>query len=102
VTGPDARRLDLEGEVTIATAAETHQQILALLASGPDLEIGLSGVTELDTAGLQVLLFARQEADRREVSLAFGAPSPAAEDVMAIAGLDAGWRPADADGVSHR
>jgi anti-sigma B factor antagonist len=88
VTGPDSRRLELDGELTIAAAAETHQQLLAFLDSGNDLALGLAGVTEVDTAGLQLLLFARQEADRRQVSLAFDAPSPAVQDVLAIACVD--------------
>jgi anti-sigma B factor antagonist len=88
VTGSAAVRLDLAGELTIATAAETHQQVLAFLGSGAAMELGLAGVTELDTAGLQLLLFARQEADRRQVSLVFDAPSPAVQDVLAIAHVD--------------
>jgi anti-sigma B factor antagonist len=88
VTGSGAHRLDLDGELTVSTAAETHQRVLAFLAEAPDLELGLSGVTEVDTAGMQLLLFARQEADRRRVSLAFDAPSPAVLHVLAIAHVD--------------
>ncbi|GAA0744002.1 STAS domain-containing protein [Dactylosporangium roseum] len=80
-------RLDIEGELTVLTAAEHHERLQRFLAEGPWLEVGLSAVTELDTAGLQVLLLARGEAERRGAALRLCAPSPAVRDVLALAWL---------------
>ncbi|WP_432969330.1 STAS domain-containing protein [Dactylosporangium sp. CA-233914] len=87
MTGPAPARLEIEGELSIISAAEHHERLLRFLTGGPDLEIGLSGVTELDTAGLQVLLMARQEARRRELRLRLSDHSPAVRDVLALAWL---------------
>ena len=67
-----------------ATAAP---RLLRFLGEGPDLEIGLGGVTELDTAGLQVLLLIRQEARRRDLRLRLTDHSAAVRDVLAVAWL---------------
>ncbi|MFI5910602.1 lipid asymmetry maintenance protein MlaB [Dactylosporangium sp. NPDC051541] len=80
-------RLDLDGELTIVYAAEQHEQLLRFLTGGPDLELGLGGVTELDTAGLQVLLLAVREARRRGLRLRLTDLSPAVRDVLAVAWL---------------
>ncbi|MFC0167891.1 lipid asymmetry maintenance protein MlaB [Pseudoduganella danionis] len=63
--------LALEGELTIYHAAEVRQQVLAALRASPVLELDLAGVTELDTAGLQVLMLAKQtaQAEQRELRL---------------------------------
>jgi anti-anti-sigma factor len=63
-----APQLHLTGELTIFRATELKQLILS---SPPPVEIDLAGVTEIDTAGLQLLLLAKQtaRADHRELRL---------------------------------
>ncbi|MGI5240885.1 STAS domain-containing protein [Dactylosporangium sp. CA-139066] len=78
--------LQIEGELTILTASEHHERLLQAFGDG-DVEVGLSGVTDLDTAGLQVLLLARREARRRGVVLRLAGLSPAVLDVLALARL---------------
>ncbi|CAD5374662.1 Anti-sigma-factor antagonist (STAS) domain protein [Rubrivivax sp. A210] len=58
----------IEGEMTIFRAAELAQ---ALQAGPPPAELDLSGVTEIDCAGLQLLLLAKKKAlaDKRALSL---------------------------------
>ncbi|MEB0040798.1 MULTISPECIES: STAS domain-containing protein [unclassified Pseudomonas] len=51
----------IEGEMTIYTAAELATQLLPLLTPPSDLEIDLSHVTEMDSAGLQLLMLAKRE-----------------------------------------
>ena len=82
------RRVELEGELTIFTAAQQHERLRLVLEADSDLRLGLSGVTGLDTAGLQVLMLARNEASRRGFSLTFCEPSSSVTDVLAIAQLD--------------
>jgi anti-anti-sigma regulatory factor len=55
----ESEGLRVEGELTIFRAAELMP---VLLASPPHTRIDLSGVTEIDTAGLQLLMLARQAA----------------------------------------
>lgn len=62
--------LRIEGELTIYTAAETKERIVGALAAGSALEIDLSQVGEIDTAGLQLLILAKREAAARGASVA--------------------------------
>lgn len=55
--------LVLHGELNIYRAAELKQELLAAVAAAPSLALDLSGVGELDTAGLQVLMIAKQAAN---------------------------------------
>ncbi len=51
-------RLCIDGEMTVASAAAIRDEILAALAAGleDEVEVDLSGVSEIDTAGLQIML----------------------------------------------
>ena len=55
----DAHTLRIEGEFTIFRAMELKQ---TLFAEPPVSEIDLSAVTELDSAGLQLLMLAKKTA----------------------------------------
>ncbi len=50
------------GEMTIYRAAELKKELLPCLELGTELEINLSEVSEIDTAGFQLLLLAKREA----------------------------------------
>jgi anti-sigma B factor antagonist len=78
--------LRIEGELTIVRAAELKA---ALLDGPPPTAIDLSGVTEIDSAGLQLLLLARREAQARQGTLALRAPSPAVAELFGLLGLQA-------------
>lgn len=60
-------KLALEGELTIYNAAELKEGLLDHLRSSSRLEIDLSQVDEMDTAGLQVLACAKKDAARSEI-----------------------------------
>lgn len=53
-----AQTVALQGELTIYTVAETRNRLLAAMAGADRLTIDLGAVTEIDTAGLQLLLLA--------------------------------------------
>jgi anti-sigma B factor antagonist len=74
--------LSITGEMTIYQAAEQHAQLQAALQAGAPLELNLAGVTELDTAGLQVLMMAKKAAQRDGRSLHLVAHSAAVQDVF--------------------
>jgi len=55
-------RLALEGDLTIYHAAAHKAALLAALAASERLELDLSAVAEIDTAGLQLLILVKREA----------------------------------------
>lgn len=76
--------LRIEGELTIFRAAELKP---LLLADPLPLEIDLSGVTDIDTAGVQLLLLAQNTARAQQCELRLLAPSPAVMEVFALLNL---------------
>ncbi|MBU4214838.1 MAG: STAS domain-containing protein [Actinobacteria bacterium] len=87
----------MEGELDIQVAAERKSALMALVdslpvptADGPvpDLTLNLRQVTELDTAGLQLLLLGSREAARRGARLLLVDPSPAVTGALALVHLE--------------
>ncbi len=65
MTAEAAASLNIVGELTIFTAQDCKTQLLALIAGIPEGaggDVDLSGVTEIDSAGLQLMLMAKREA----------------------------------------
>ncbi|WPP02475.1 STAS domain-containing protein (plasmid) [Pseudomonas sp. HR96] len=56
--------LVIAGEMTIYTASDWSTRLLPLLSSAGDIAIDLSQVTEMDAAGVQLLMLAKREALR--------------------------------------
>lgn len=70
--------LQLSGELTIYEASEARTLLAARLdAQGKKLELDLAGLEEIDTAGIQVLLWLRREAEARGKLLPFTNHNPA-------------------------
>ena len=78
--------LRIQGELTIFRAAELKPVLLDQPAPS---EIDLSGVTELDTAGVQLLLLAKATALAAHRELRLVAPSPAVTEVLELLNLAA-------------
>ena len=78
--------LRIEGEMTIYRAGELKQ---TLLASPPPTEIDLSGVTEIDTAGVQLLMLAKRQAQAAQRELRLVAHSAAVSEVFELMNLGA-------------
>lgn len=76
--------LRLQGEMNIYRAAELKQELLAPIARDASVEIDLSGVTDLDTAGLQVLMLAKKTAQSAGCELRLVAHSPVVVDVLEL------------------
>lgn len=82
--------LRLDGELTINHVGEARDQVNAALDEQPSLHLNLSGLEELDTAGVQLLVWLKQEARRRGKPLAYFGHSPAVVevfDLLQVAGL---------------
>lgn len=75
-------------ELTISQARAVKDELCEKLKLGASLDIDLSAVTEMDTAGIQLLLLARREATQRQMTLRLLSPSPAVNDVVGLLQLD--------------
>jgi len=91
MTGGDAPTetfgLSLQGELTIYRAAEIKQTLLDALGRGGAIDVDLSQVTEIDAAGVQLLMLAKQLADARKCELRVVASSPTVLEVMELLNL---------------
>ena len=85
----EVTRIAIDGELTIYRAADLKVTVLEALRKSRVLEVDLSGVTELDTAGLQVLMLAKNTtaADKRELRLLNH--SPAVVEIVEMLNLGA-------------
>jgi anti-sigma B factor antagonist len=83
-----AGRLHISGELTIYTCEAVAEQVLCAITPGSaPLCVELDQVTEMDTAGLQVLLVARRHAHNLARGLIIASASPAVADVLSLCGL---------------
>lgn len=78
----------LDGELTIYRAAELKAEMLAAAALGSAPVFDLSDVSEIDTAGVQLLLLALREAEARGVKLTLASPSAAVREAFALLELE--------------
>lgn len=76
------RRLAVSDAMTIYQAAAQKQLLLEALASAAQIELDLSRVPEIDTAGLQLLILLKREAAAREASVRIVAHSEAVRDAI--------------------
>jgi anti-sigma B factor antagonist len=80
--------LRVEGEMTIYRALELKDQLFPQAAVSPATALDLSAVTEIDTAGVQLLLLAQRAARAAGHELRIMAPSAAVLEVLNLMGLD--------------
>lgn len=73
--------------MTIYRAASLKEELMALLEKGPQLAIDLSRVSELDTAGLQLLIMVKNEAVARGGELQLQGHSPAVLNVLDLCNM---------------
>jgi len=78
----------IEGEMTIYTALQLKEALLAPLDQCADLEIDLAGVTEIDSAGMQLLILAKSEARARGKNVLLSGHSPAVLEVLDLCKLE--------------
>lgn len=80
-------RLAIEGEFTIFTAQELKDRFLAALEQEREIEVDLSQVSEMDSAGLQLMIGAKREATRQGKPLRFSGHSPAVVQILDLCGV---------------
>lgn len=89
ISGMDEGRFCLIGELCVLYACDIKPQLLAL-AKGPEAcTIDLAQVSEVDTAGVQLLLMAKREATRSGAHLLFINHSEPVLEAVGLLGLAA-------------
>ncbi len=81
IAGPVCR-LHVAGEMTIYSALEFKARLLGALARCAELDVDSSNVTEVDSAGLQLLLLAKREARSAGKHMQVSAPSQAMQEAL--------------------
>ena len=54
-------RVTLSGELTIYSVAEIKSALAEAMGKASEIEVDLAGVTEVDTAGLQLMLIVKRD-----------------------------------------
>lgn len=86
-TQDDTAQVHIDGELTIYTAAELTAQWLPHLGATPRMALDLSQITEMDGAGLQLLLMVQREASRAGTELTLTGQSKAVTETLALCNL---------------
>ena len=82
-------RLGVAQDLTIYTAAEVKKLLLDALAAHDGLELDLSQVGEIDTAGVQLLILGKREALAANKQFKIVAHSPAVHQTIDFCSLAA-------------
>jgi anti-anti-sigma factor len=83
-------RIYVQGEMTVYTCSDLKARLLAEMTDHQNAtELDLSGVVEIDTAGLQLLLIARRHATDNGRELKVSNPSRPVSDVLELCRLNA-------------
>jgi len=85
----DTAHVSLDGELTIYTAAELSAELLPRLGATPQMQIDLSQITEMDGAGLQLLIMVTREASKAGTALTLTGHSKAVLETLQLSGLGA-------------
>jgi len=78
----------LSGELTIYQASDMKPQLLDAISRCTEIELHLADVSEIDTAGLQLLVLIEQEALRTSKHLRLTEHSPAVVDIIQLFDLN--------------
>lgn len=86
-TQGDAAQVQIDGELTIYTAADLAAQLLPCLGNTPRMALDLSHITEMDGAGLQLLLMTLREAPKAGTHLTLTGRSKAVTETLELCNL---------------
>lgn len=83
----DSCKLSIDGEMNIYNAAELKKDILAKTSDCPNIKLDLSGVNEMDSSGLQLLLLLKREADAANKEFELVSQSETTRNVLELFNL---------------
>lgn len=82
-------RLVIVEDMTIYNALDQKNRLVAALDGADGLELDLSQVAEIDSAGLQLLILAKREAARLDKQMSIVAHSPVVRQTLDFCNLAA-------------
>lgn len=80
-------RVGIAGPMTIHTTAQWRKTLLTAMCAPGNVELDLSGVTDIDAAGIQLLVSLRMEAQASERALRLVASSARIREALAFCNL---------------
>lgn len=80
-------RIFLEGEMTIYAVHQIKEALMGAVEHDREVDIDLAAITEIDSAGIQLLVLAKREAAAREKRLSLVEHSPAAVEAIELLNL---------------
>ena len=83
----EATHLSLSGELTIYSVHELRNLLLTALDENRDIDIDMSEVSEVDTAGLQLVLIAQRDAEAQGRRLRISGCHPEVREALAFYNL---------------
>lgn len=89
--GSPNARLALSADLTIYHAAAQKEELLQALAGTERLELDLSAVGDIDTAGLQLLILVKREAQAKGKQVSFSGHSNAVRQTIDFCHLAAAF-----------
>lgn len=89
MTEKSRNRLAITEAMTIYEAQSQKGELMSMLSSSETLELDLSAVAEIDTAGLQLLLLLKREAARQGKRLILADHSVAVQQALDFCNLAA-------------
>ena len=92
----------IEQNMTIYTAAELKPLILAEVRGSESPEFDLAGVSEIDSAGIQLLVMARREARNKGRTLRISGVRPSVSESLCFISLAASTHLRFAEGLPER
>ena len=81
-------RVRLGESLDIASAEEAKSRLLQVCDSAANLELDLSSLVDIDTAGIQLLLALRRRRERAGTPVRMVHPSPNVLEAFQLVGLD--------------
>lgn len=90
-TEKQIRHIAFAGDLTIYQAAEYRQQLVENPSRAKRYQLDLSEVTEIDGAGVQLLLSLDKSIRSAGASLSLGGASDSAESALALFNLSRRW-----------
>jgi anti-sigma B factor antagonist len=88
-TAPASALIRVDGEIDLATEPELRAAIAHAIDDGcRDITVDLSGVSFMDCAGVNALLWCRKHVGTADGHLSLGQVSPCAARILTLTGLD--------------
>lgn len=93
------RKVVLSGELTIYDAAALRDRVMALLKGAKQLQLDAEAISEVDLAGIQVLVALRRKGDAQGIPVEIMRSSPALTQALQLLALSSNFGLPDESGT---